>query len=113
MAEMSGFLERAKRELSAEEVSGLKTYSASTDRGKLLIMPIIRKMGAEVQWVTRVHIAGASGPLPTNRASLQAIGAPSDWADKAKTFVEALQSEYPALIPGFTDRRSLLEGKRE
>ena len=111
MAEMSDFLERAKRELSAQEVAGLKTYSAQVDGGRLLFMPVIRKMGAEIQWVSRVQVKGAMGPLPTSRASLKAIGAPDDWADKSRTFLDALQEQYPALPNSFHDRRRLSSGE--
>ena len=107
MAERPDFLERVKRELSVEEIGGLKTYGAQTEGGRRLFMPIIRKMGAEVQWVSRVQVKGAMGPLPTTRASLQAIGAPEDWASKSKTFLEALQREYPALPQGAGESRSL------
>ncbi len=109
MPERPDFLERAKHELSAAELSGLTVYQASTDRGSVLFMPVIKGMGREVRWMGRVHIKGAAGPLPISRATLQAISAPDDWADKAKTFLQALQSEYPAL-PAFPERRALPEG---
>ena len=111
MPEMSDFLDRARRELSAEEVSGLKTYSAQVDGGRLLFMPVIRKMGQAIQWVSRVQVKGAMGPLPTSRASLKAIGAPEEWADKSRAFLDALQKEYPALPTAFSsERRGLGEG---
>ena len=108
MAQTPDFLERVKRELSAEEVAGLKTYSAQTERGKVLFMPIIRKLGAQVQWVSRVYVRGAIGALPATRASLKAIGAPDDWFEKSKAFQDALQREYPAL-PGVSGERPALE----
>ena len=58
----------------------------------------------------RVHLKGAAGPLPVSRASLKAIGAPPDWAEKSKTFLEALQADYPALGTGIPDRAALPEG---
>ncbi len=111
MTQQPDFLERVKRELSAEEVAGLKTYSAQTERGTLLFIPIIRKFGGQIQWVSRIQVKGAIGPLPTNRAALQAIGAPDDWADKARTFLDALQREYPALPQAFPERPALGTGE--
>ena len=105
------FLENVRRELSAEELSGLRVYQANTDRGSVLFMPIIRGFGRQVQWTSRVHIKGAIGPLPATRASLKAIGAPDDWADKSRTFLDALQREYPAVPQAFPDRRSLTAGE--
>ena len=113
MPQTPDFLERVKRELSAEEVAGLKTYSAQTESGRLLFMPIIRKMGGEVQWVSRVQIKGAMGPLPTTRSSLKAIGAPEDWFDKSKSFQDALQREYPALPTAGGERKALEVGEAE
>ena len=107
MPEQPDFLERVKRELSAEELAGLKTYSAQTERGRLLFIPIIRKMGGQVQWVSRIQVKGAIGPLPANRATLQAIGAPADWADKSRTFLDALQREYPELPQSVPERPAL------
>ena len=107
MPEQPDFLERVKRELSAEELAGLKTYSAQTERGRLLFLPIIRKMGGEVQWVSRVQVKGAVGPLPATRATLQAIVAPPDWPDKARNFLDALQLEYPALPQPVPERPAL------
>ncbi len=109
MPEQPDFMERARRELSAEELAGLRVYQASTDRGSVLFMPVIKGMGREVRWMGRVHIKGAAGPVPVSRASLQAIGAPPDWVEKSRTFLQALQSEYPALT-GFPERRALPEG---
>ena len=94
----------------AEEVAGLKTYSAQTDGGRLLFMPIIRKMGQEIQWVSRVQVKGAMGPLPTSKASLKAIGASDDWADKSRGFLDALKKEYPAFPNSFPDRKGLSSG---
>jgi len=47
------FIERARRELSVEEVAGLRVYEASTDRGVVIFMPIIKGMGRQVQWIAR------------------------------------------------------------
>ena len=105
------FLENLRRELSAEELSGLRVYQANTDRGSVLFMPIIRGFGQQVQWTSRVHIKVVMGPLPATRASLKAIGAPNDWADKGRMFLEALQSQFPALPQAFPDRRSLTAGE--
>ena len=105
------FLQNAKRELSAEELSGLRVYQANTDRGSVLFMPIIRGFGQQVQWTSRVHLKGAMGPLPATRASLKAIGAPDDWADKGRMFLEALQSEYPAIPEAFPKRNGLNAGE--
>ena len=113
MQQQPDFLERAKRELAAGELAGLRTYSADAERGRLLFMPIIRRMGAQVQWVSRIQIKGAIGPLPTSRASLKAIGAPDDWFDKAKNFQNALQQEFPALPEAGHERRALGEGEPE
>ena len=110
--EQRDFLETVKRELSAEEMSGLRVYQATTDRGSVLFMPIIRK-GRQVQWVSRVHIKGAMGPVSTNRASLSAIGAPEDWTDKSRLFLAALQTEYPSLNQGGSERNALAEGASE
>ena len=110
MTQPPDFLERVKRELSAEELAGLRTYSADTERGRLLFMPIIRRMGAQVQWVSRIQVKGAVGPLPTTKASLRAIGAPDEWFDKAKAFQDALQREYPALPNSGSERRALESG---
>ena len=105
----SGFLEKVQRELSAKELEGLRAYSASTDQGSVTFFPIIRKMGQEIRWTGRVHIKGAAGPLPVSKASLKAIGAPPDWADKSRVFLEALQADYPALGAG-SSQRSLPSG---
>ena len=58
----------------------------------------------------RTYIKGAMGPVRVSRASLHAIGAPEDWSAKSKEFLAALQSRYPALSPGFPDRRELPAG---
>ena len=86
------FLEKVQRELSAKELEGLRAYSASTDQGSVTFFPIIKRMGQEIRWTGRVHIKGASGPLPVSKASLKAIGAPPDWADKAKTFLKRIRA---------------------
>lgn len=112
MPEAPDFLERVRRELSAEEVAALKTYSAQTERGRILFMPIIRK-GQQVQWTARVHVNGAAGPLPATRATLRAIGAPDDWSDKSRSFLHALQAEFPALPGAFGERRALGSGESE
>jgi hypothetical protein len=106
---MDNFIERGRRELSAEELGGLRAYQASTDRGSVVFMPIIRK-GQQVQWTARTYIKGAMGPVSVSRASLRAIGAPEDWADKSRSFLDALQREYPALPQAFPERRALPEG---
>ena len=54
MPEQPDFLQRVKQELSAEGVADLQTYNAQTDRGRPLFIPIIRKMGGQVQWVSKV-----------------------------------------------------------
>ena len=107
------FVERARRELSAEELSGLRVYSATTEGGRVIFMPIIRGFGRQVHWQARAHIKGASGPLPVTNATLKAIGAPEDWGPKSKAFLEALRSEYPSLGPGFPERKALGEGDSE
>ena len=106
MAERGEFLERVKRELSAQELAELKTFSAHAPRGSVIFVPIIRKFGGQIEWQSRVQIKGAMGPLLTNKATLAAIGAPADWNEKAKGFLEALQAEYPAL-PAFPERKAL------
>jgi len=103
------FLEKARRELTAKELGGLRVYEAQTDKGSVLFMPIIRK-GHQVQWTSRLHIKGAMGPIPVSKASLRAIGAPDDWTDKTRTFLDALQSEYSAL-PGGSDSAQLPPGE--
>ena len=108
---MDGFVERARRELSAEELSGLRVYHAQTERGSVVFMPIIRKMGQQVQWTARVYIKGTSGPLPASRASLRAIAAPDSWGEKTKSFLEALQQEFPALPQSFPEQRALGTGE--
>jgi hypothetical protein len=105
------FLETAKRELSAEELGGLRAYQASTDRGSVIFMPVIRKMGQEIQWTARTYMKGAMGPLPVTKASLKAIGAPPDWNEKAKTFLAALQEEHPALTGVLGERPALGDGQ--
>ena len=85
-------------------------YQANTDRGSVTFMPIIRGMGSQVQWTARVHIKGASGPVPLSRASLRAIGAPYDWTEKSRSFGEAHQREYPALPQTFREREALPSG---
>ena len=110
MTSDNGFADRVRRELSAEEMAGLRAYSASTDAGSVVFVPIIKKFGAEIRWSARVHIKGASGPLPLSRASLRAINAPESWTERSKVFLEALEREHPSLGPGFPERRSLGEG---
>jgi hypothetical protein len=110
MAEQQDFINRAKRELSAQELEGLRAYQASTSRGSVVFMPVIKKMGQEIQWTARTYVKGAMGPLPVNKASLKAIGAPNDWSDKAKTFLAALQEEHPALTGVLGDRPTLGDG---
>ena len=104
------FLEKVRRELSAEELGGLRAYHAGADQGSVLFMPIVRKFGQEIRWTARVHLKGAMGPLPVSKASLKAIGAPDDWAGKSRAFLDALQSEYPALPQTFPERQALPEG---
>lgn len=99
------FLKKVQEELSSEEIEGLRAYQATADRGSLVIMPIIKGMGREVNWRAFVYVKGAAGPIPNSKASLRAIGAPDDWADKSKAFVDTLQREYPALSPGFPEQR--------
>lgn len=110
MATSDGFVDKVRRELSAEEMAGLRAYSASTDAGSVVFVPIIKKFGQEIRWSARVHVKGASGPLPLSRASLRAINAPESWADKSRTFLEALEREHPSLEPGFPERRGLSAG---
>ena len=109
---MDNFIETARRELSAEELAGLRAYQANTDRGSVVFMPIIRK-GQRVQWTARTYIRGAMGPVSVSRASLKAIGAPEDWTDKSRAFLDALQREYPALPQSFPERRALSGGELE
>ena len=101
------FVERARRELSAEELSGLRAYQASTENGSVLFMPVIKRMGQDIRWTARVHLKGAAGPVPLNRASLRAIGAPDSWADKSRAFVETLEREYPAIPAAFPEQKAL------
>ena len=107
---MDNFIERARQELSAEELGGLRAYQANTERGSVVFMPIIRK-GQQVQWTARTYIRGAMGPVPVSRASLKAINAPDDWVDKSRAFLDALQREHPALPQMFPERRSLGMGE--
>ena len=106
-----GFVERAQRELSAEALSGLRVYHAEAEHGTVVFMPIIKRMGAQVQWTARTYIKGTSGPLPASRASLKAIGAPDDWVEKSRAFLEALQQQFPALPQSFPERRALGTGE--
>ena len=46
----SEFMEKVRKELSAQELAGLRAYSASTDQGSVVFMPIIKKFGQEVRW---------------------------------------------------------------
>ena len=104
------FLEKTRRELSAEELAGLRAYSASADRGSIVFLPVITKMGANIRWSARVHLKGAAGPVPLSRASLKAIGAPENWVERSRVFLQELEREYPSLPATFPDRQALPEG---
>ena len=64
-----GFVERARRELSAEELSGLRVFHAETEKGSVVFMPIIRKMSQQVQWT-----ANAKGTIRTQPTSVDIAG---------------------------------------
>lgn len=109
------FLNRVQRELSAQEIEGLKTYRAVAVRGSLVIMPQIMGYGESVRWECRVYLDGVSGPLHLSDTNIQAIGAPDDWVTKAESFRDSLQRKYSQLPGRFSprDRRTIGPDRKE
>lgn len=99
-------------ELSATEISGLRSYRVSAPGGSLHFVPRVKRYGQEVVWEARAHIKGAMGPVHATKPALEAIGAPDDWGDKVPAFLKSLQADYPSLPALFPQQESkaLTEG---
>lgn len=111
------FRNQALRELTTEELSGIRAYRASAASGNVLFIPRVKRYGQEVVWEARAHIKGAMGPVHATKAAMQAIGAPEDWADKVPEFLKTLQGQYPTLPAMFPERseesKALPEGDEQ
>lgn len=100
------FEQQARRILTTEEISGLRTYRATTPNGNVVFIPRIKRYGQEIVWEARAHVKGAMGPVHATKAALQAIGAPEDWAEKVPTFLRNLQGQYPSLPSLFSETKA-------
>ena len=94
---MQTFNRKSQRDLSPEELANLRLFQASTAQGRGLFMPVIRRLGEEVEYQARVHIKGVAGPVRLTRQALKRIAAPADWFEKSQTFLKSLQSQHPQL----------------
>lgn len=110
---MDQFNDRIKKELTAEELAKARPYAAKAPDGTISIRPIISGHGREVRYEANVYIRGVSGPVRLTRASLDRIGAPEDWFDKAQALLEALQGEFPQLPGGIPEKpgHALMSGE--
>lgn len=109
-----------QKELSTEELIGLRTHRVETENGSVIFTPTVRG-GSQVKWNARTYIKGVIGPVPLSPGSLEAIGAPEDLFDKSEAFLSALQDQYPAFpkpqlpanqvdeIPAITEGKQLAE----
>lgn len=98
--EKAKFLEKARRQLSAEELSQLKLYqvSAPTGRAKIVFIPIVRKWGDEIFYQARVYYAGVAGCLRLGKETLQAGEFPEEYLEKSRAFIQALNEAYSPLL---------------
>ena len=95
------FKDIVSQTLSVEQISDLHPYRASTAKGNIVFLPIVKGYGREVIWEARTHIKGVIGPLPATEPALQAIEAPADWVEKIPQFLQLLQERYPTLPATF------------
>ena len=105
------FERQAKRNLTTEEITGLRAYKATTPNGNVVFIPRIKRYGQEIVWEARAHVKGAMGPVHATKAALQAIGAPEDFAEKVPAFLKTLQAQYPSLPAMFPETKSEKKAK--
>jgi hypothetical protein len=75
----------------------LTVYSWATPKGRIILLPIIKKYGEEITWSPRIHKEGVAGAMKFTDENAMLIEAPPDLISEVETTRKFLEKEFKQL----------------
>ena len=75
----------------------LRNYVWKTDKGRVVVMPIVSERGDDIYWQARIYKKGVAGYLAFNRDNAKMIDLPDEDYEIIQQTIYLLESEFRAL----------------